>query len=47
MEPTRRQFLTVLGTGGVAAGASLGTPAPAEAAVPAPKTAEPSQTSRT
>jgi len=39
MEPTRRQFLTVLGTGGVAAGASLGTPAPAEAAVPAPKTA--------
>lgn len=39
MEPTRRQFLTALGTAG-AAGAGLGSPTAAEAAaIPEPKTA--------
>ena len=38
MEPTRRQFLSTLGMAGATAGAVSGAP-PAEAAVPAPKTA--------
>jgi formate dehydrogenase major subunit len=40
MDTTRREFLAAIGTAGAWAGAALGAPAPAEAAmVPAPKTA--------
>ena len=39
MDTTRREFLAALGRAGVVGGAAVGAPTPAEAAVPAPKTA--------
>jgi formate dehydrogenase major subunit len=42
METTRRQFIASLGAAGAAAG--VGSPAPAEAAVPGPKTAGATET---
>jgi len=44
MDMKRREFLTALGSAGAAGAAAIGTPTPAQAAVPAPKTAGATET---